>query len=128
MFEVKGKLEISDFYTSYYHHPDKVLSLEVPIKIGHNSGKIIDTELTFTNYSREQLKYKLLLIRFKVPYDLKFRYEIYGYVLVNKIGAPGDLHWQEAMANVKKWLLEQYISMPKTEYTQAFLRDFSLDK
>ena len=94
-----------DFETKIYRGSYKQLKSRTSIPIGHDSTA--------------SLKHALLYVRFKVPYDNKFRYEIFGYILKEDYQVPSKAKtvWQGISQKDLESLIER---MRKTEGTGSW--------
>ena len=64
------------------------------------------------------LKFKLIFIRFKIPLETIYRYQVFAYYLKN------NKHWNMLSAEDKKDLIEFYFKVKRNKVTENFLSDF----
>lgn len=105
-----------------------VKSYDFQLKIAPGEREIVTTNgsiperLTFSS-----LEHELLFLRFQVPYDDKYRYEVLAYQLKTKVTEKGNEYfWQRINSSDTNYLLSLYISRCE-EYPDAiqeFLKDF----
>lgn len=121
----KNRLVFIDPHRTFYNTPERVLGIEASLRCPPNAARTYTTEGDIpTGYTKDHLRYKLILIRFKVPYDTKYRYDVHCFTPTQ---VSGNLHWNQLRDDASMPLIEQYMDQPKDKFTRTFLKDFSLD-
>jgi hypothetical protein len=81
VFLDKGKFNYIAEMGTYYSGQDKVTSLDYSKNISHREHLHLELQSNYGKFSLDKLKYSILFVRFKVPYDEKFRYETVAWYL-----------------------------------------------
>jgi len=95
-FETDGSSHIS-FVQSTYDESGKVRStIDYDMKIVSHKGMEVNYKTRFTGKETlDKLKFLLIFLRFKVPYDEKFRYESFAYTLEKELSKEKSYMWSE---------------------------------
>ena len=113
----------------YYEGEQKMMAHSFEKKIFSNTSLNINNfGKVPIDYSIQNLKYALLFIKFKVPYDTIYRYEDYGYILKN-IPNTKEYFFEEISYQDRNNLINSF--MNKTgewpEYKKFFFNDYNTD-
>jgi len=113
-----------------YKGPEKEINAaEFEVKILKNSGKELFLNIKSPNgYSFKDLRYLLIFIKFKVPYDENLSYEVLGYYCTHIIepGKEGTPFWSPVTTDQRINLIANFYETFKelNQYAKLFLRDY----
>jgi hypothetical protein len=114
-----------------FYKIDKIMTtVDFPSNIFSNSGIEIKFEgQLYKDYRIENLLYSLLFIKFWVPYDDRYRYESFGFLLKQNVGEKNKhkLVWQDIDINDKNNLINNYFlsNAHKTDKrVENFFKDY----
>jgi hypothetical protein len=98
---------------TYFEGDKENLSMDMQIKIPSRIGKKITNSFsTDKEVEIKQLKHRIIFLKFKVPYDDVYRYEIYGYRLIQTPGKEDNqVMWQEVNSTYRDKLLALYFKV-----------------
>lgn len=132
----KGELKFFGLADHIYMDEVKRSSLDFKTKILPGTLYKIESRRPLTaKYSIENLKYLLLFVRFKVPYDNKFRYEECAYI--KKVEKPKSdstsYLWQRLNDEDTKKCISEYLrdiertKTPEFKKVKTFLADYHIE-
>lgn len=111
-----------------YYKIDKLMtSLDFQVNIFSNAyRKIISEGSLHNNYKIENLLYSLLFIKFWVPYDDKYRYESFGFIMKKDISEKNkkELKWQDIDINSKNNLINNYFEASAHKTSDKVIKFF----
>jgi len=92
---------------------------------------IVMDSKTNNDYNLSRLKYLLLFIKFKVPYDTQYRYEALGYILKEEIEKEKESTyvWQEIAISDRKNLIKHYLKLSSKweQAVKSFFADYDIE-
>ena len=137
LVHVYGKYPHFDFINGLgtYYKIDKIMTtVDFQINIFSNAIREIKTETQlYKDYRIESLLYELLFIKFWVPYDEKYRYESFAFLLKQDVVEKNEklLHWQDIDINAKNNLIKNYFlsnAHKSHKKVENFFKDYPLLK
>jgi len=117
---------------TYYESEERMTSINFETKIWKGSSKTIVSSNRFLDGCNiDNLKYLLLFIKFKVPYDTKYRYEVLGYILTKEYEKEKEptYIWQEISINDRTNLIQRYLNLSSTweQPIKLFFVDYDIE-
>jgi len=139
VYKTKNVMQIHHDLRAFYESNDEARIVNFESKICSDSEKIIVGGMSFVKpYTIENFKCVLLYIKFKVPYDEKYRYESYAYVLKKRLKKPetqkDSYYLQYMTVGDTNELVKRDMMAIKTltgkakELVERFFCDFSAEK
>ena len=117
------------FLSSYADEDGKSTYIHERTIIKDSFKTITTKSKILTGYSIERLMNSILFVKFKVPYDTQFRYEVFAYAFEEGIEntEKQQYRWDPISNNECKILLSRFLSLPsRSEIVEDFLGDFNL--
>ncbi len=131
VFENKSKYYFEIQYQAYYESSERITSLELEHTIYKDSSIILYYNVGLNkNYNYNNLKYAIIFIKFRVPYDQKCQYETFGYILKENFNknSISPYSWQEITYLDRKNITKRFfIQLNKRNITiKNFFKDYNI--
>jgi hypothetical protein len=99
---------------TYYVSDERMTAINFETKIWREAHKTLEHKGSYPKgYDAETLRNCLLFIKFRVPYDTKYRYESFGFILQQTFEEEDEkTHtWQPISSTDMKSLRERYVNL-----------------
>jgi len=110
--EKQQQIKLSFVYNWSYIYIDKVAKnidiLDYSEKILPGTGSRFGIDTTISNIIMDKLKYQIIIIRHKVPYDTLFSYEIYAFAW--EIKEQNKFYWEKLPDSTRNMLFDELIN------------------
>ena len=111
-----GGLDFNTVVSTYYESEERITTINFETKILRDTKATLTSESPYPEgYGPDSLQNCLLFVKFKVPYDMKYRYETFGFILKKSIKdkAEKTYIWQPISSTDTRSLVQQYIDLSK---------------
>jgi len=117
---------------TYYKIDKRMTTVDFQTNIfGKSKRQIVSESKLYDNFKIENLLYSLLFIKFWVPYDSKYRYESFGFLLSHKVDKKNKilLKWQDLDITAKKNFIDNYFatSYATDDRVKKFFDDYPME-
>lgn len=124
--ELERKLEGGKYTKRGEQYGKKGIGHE--IKLPHDTSFAVQTASRKPDERIDKLRYNLIFIRYKVPFDDVYRYEVFGYNLKRRSSGekPTSYEWQLMASSETTGLIKPFTKSLKNEKVKNFLADYSI--